>query len=381
MDATLFDIIGRSDRFGWADPADFHLGPGTQISSGIVARDPCWSLYTLDRDSDSAWFVDLPPDLDLSHSAFVYEDQRRAARRALQVPLDALDALAESVPPPERVIFVFSIGRCGSTLVSNVLNAVPGVWSLSEPDVYSRLILQSHDSTRRLDYPPEQVIRLIRACTRLLFRPPQGRAATVLAVKFRSQALLQADLYHRALPDAACVFLYREAIGWANSVYRMALSYGMTPVLTGADRRTLWNAMTAGEDPALLRPYVDVDAAEFPAELVLAPAWAWNMVEYLRHLRGGVPFLALRYDALNGDRRASLARLFRHCGLPPEAAEIALAAFDRDSQGGTVLARDAMAKGLADDQRARLRHLLARHPDCGDPELQLPDIYSGLPTE
>ena len=71
-------------------------------------------------------------------------------------------------------------------------------------------------------------------------------------------------------------------------------------------------------------------------------------------------------------------RLFRHCGLPTDAAAMALAAFDRDSQGGTVLARDAMAKGLAEDQRARLRQLLAQHQDCGDPELQLPDVYSGL---
>jgi hypothetical protein len=218
MDATLYDIIARTDRFGWADPSDFQLGPGKRVASRIVADDPSWSLYTLDKDTDSAWFVELPPGLDLSGSAFVYEDQRRAARRALQVPLAALDDLAEGLPPPERVILVFSIGRCGSTLVSDVLNALPGVWSLSEPDVYSRLILQSHDATRRLGYPPDKVVRLIRACTRLLFRPPQDRDATVLAVKFRSQTLLQADVYYRALPDAAFVFLYRDAIGWGDSV-------------------------------------------------------------------------------------------------------------------------------------------------------------------
>lgn len=381
MTATLHDIIALSDRDGFADPADFVLGPGTPVSPGIVVENPLWSLYTLDRDSDSAWFVELPPGLDLSQSAFVYDVQRRSARRVLQVPLAALEDMAEGVPAPERVIFVFSIGRCGSTLVSHALDAVPGVWSLSEPDAYTRLSVRNYDSTQRMDYPPDQVIRLIRACTRLLFRPPQDRLATVLAVKFRSQTLRQADLYHRALPDASFVFLYRDAMGWANSVYRMARSFGMPPVRTGADRPILWNALTAAADLSLLRPSVDIDAAEVPTELVLAPAWAWNMAEYLRHLRGGVPFLALRYDALNGDRKASLIRLFRHCGLPPDAVAMALAAFDRDSQGGTKLARDAIAEGFSDDQRIRLRHLLERHPECGDPQLQLPDAYSGQQSE
>ena len=379
MGVMVHDILHHVDHTNWSSPGDFLLAAGQPASPDLLIDQPNWSLYTLDRPTASALFVELPPELDLAHSAFVYNDQHRLARRVMVVPFDQLASLAARVTPPEKVIFLFSIGRCGSTLASNVLNEVPGVWGLSEPDAYSRLIMANYSDDQRLGYPRDQVVELIRACTTLLFRPPAARKATVLAVKFRSQALFQADLYHQALPEAACVFLYRDALGWANSFYRMARQYGFPPVLTGDRRRAMWNAVTAAEDLALLRPYVDIDSAEVAMEDAFAPGWACNMAEYSSHLRAGVPFLALRYNEMNRDRVASLSHLFRHCGLPPEQATRATAAFDHDSQAGTLVSRDNGVDGLAPAQLARLRQILARHPRFGDPDKLLPDIYTAQP--
>ena len=60
----------------------------------------------------------------------------------------------------------------------------------------------------------------IRGC-----RPPQGQQATVFAMKFRSHALYQADLYHQALPDASCLFLYRDALGFTLFVDQGGYAY------------------------------------------------------------------------------------------------------------------------------------------------------------
>jgi hypothetical protein len=88
---------------------------------------------------------------------------------------------------------------------------------------------------------------------------------------------------------------------------------------------------------------LDLEADEVPLEDALAPGWAYNMEDYTRHLRSGVPFLALRYDDLNNARAASLKRLFAHCDLPVDAVGPALAAFERDSQANTMLSRDRAA--------------------------------------
>ena len=375
MDAMLFESVSPRDQPDWSCPEDFELGPGRAVSSQLVVEEPGWSLYTFDQPSASAWFVDLPPEVDLSRLPFVYAEQKARARRVLRVPLADMEALAQEVPPPEHIILIFSIGRCGSTLVSRALDAVPGVWSLSEPDIYTRLASESLFSTTPTGYTDDEVMRLVRAGTRLLFRPPARRQARVLAVKFRSQASIRAELFHRAMPEASCVFLYREPLSWANSFYRMMRKYGVPPTLTGEDRTLCWSVVAPAQDPVRIRHLIDFEADEVPLEDALAPGWAFNMVNYLRHLRAGVPFLALRYDELTADPQGSLDRLFRHCHLPQNAVVAAWGAFESDSQAGAWMARDILADSLSEAQIAKLTGLLARDPSGLSHDLRLPDIY------
>lgn len=375
MAAVIHDVLARRDQTGWANLDDFDLGPGQPADPDAVLTDRNWSLYGLDKARDMAVFVDLPMGTDLAHSAFAYATQHELARRVLTMSLTDLERGAEQAPPVGQVVFLFSIGRCGSTLLSHALNVVPGVWCLSEPDAFSTLILQHYHSRTRLDFDPDHVVRLIRACTRLQFRPPADRAGAVFAVKFRSQSLFQADLYHAAFPEAACVFLYRDALSWANSIYGMMRQYNFADTLSSNDRVLPWSIFTAAADAALLDAAVDLTAPEVPIELALAPVWALNMAEYTRHLRGGVPFLALRYNEFNRDREASMTRLLRHCGLPESAAVPALAAFDADSQAGTKLAREVNTERLSAARLERLRAILARDATFGDPDLRLADVY------
>jgi len=375
MAAAVQDVLGRRDQTGWSNLDDFILGPAQPIAADQVVAEQTWSLYGLDKGRDLAIFVDLPAGTDLATSPFAYATQHRLAQRVLTMRLADLEAVADLLPLPGKVVFLFSIGRCGSTLLSHALNTVPGVWCLSEPDAFSTLIMQHYHSTTRLGFDPDRVVRLIRACTRLQFRPPPNRAASVFAIKFRSHALFQADLYHQALPEAACVFLYRDALGWANSIYGMMRQYNFADTLTGPDRILPWSIFTAAADRTLLDPMVDLDAPQVPMELALAPAWALNMAEYTRHLRGGVPFLALRYNDVNLDRQASAARMLQHCGLPVEAAANTLAVFEADSQAGTKLARAVNTERLSAPRLERLRQILARDPNFGHPDLRLPDIH------
>ncbi|MFN5995592.1 MAG: hypothetical protein ACK47C_09765 [Paracoccaceae bacterium] len=380
MPAQIHDVLAQRTPTGWANLDDFDLGSASSAPTRTVIDQPNWTLYGLDLARDLAVFTDLPDGTNLADSPFAYVTQHRLARRVLTMSLAELEAVADLAPPVPRVILIFSIGRCGSTLLSHALNTVPGVWCLSEPDAFLNLILQHYHSPQRADLPRDQIIRLIRACTRLQFRPPPGRQDDVFAIKFRSQALFQADLYHLALPEAACLFLYRDALGWANSIYSMMRQYDVPDSLTGADRTLAWSIFTAAEDPAPLAQVIDLDAPEVPMELALGPAWSCNMAEYTRHLAAGVPFLALRYNEFNRDREASIARMLRHCGLPEGHAATALQAFEKDSQSGTHLAREVTTERLSPERLDRLAALMSRLPDFADPNLILPDIYSGSPA-
>ena len=131
MPALLHDVIARNPPIGWANLADFQLGPAFAASPRVITQQPGWSLYGLDRAADCAVFVDLPPGTDLAQSPFSYATQHRLARRVLTMPLADLEREAELAPPLPRMVLIFSIGRCGSTLMSHALNTVPGVWCLS----------------------------------------------------------------------------------------------------------------------------------------------------------------------------------------------------------------------------------------------------------
>jgi hypothetical protein len=376
MSASVHEVIARPEMGGWANLDDFGLGPGSAADAGIVLEGPDWSLYGLDEARDIAVFTELPPGTDLAGSPFAYLAQHRLARRVAVLPLTEFEAAAEELPLPGRTVLVFSIGRCGSTLLSHALNAVPGVWCLSEPDAYSTLIMQHYHSLRRAAFPRDRVVRLIRAITKVQSRPPAGGGEDVFAVKFRNQSLYQADLYREALPHAAHIFLYRDALGWANSVYGMMRQYGYPDIASGDGRTAAWSIFTGAKDPSALAALIGTEAADMPLELPLTAVWADLMAEYSRHLGDGAPFLALRYNEFNRDRLESVRRILRHCGLPEDHAEGALAAFEADSQAGTHVARAVTTERLGADRLARLREILTRCGAFGDPDLRLADMYS-----
>ena len=195
MTATVHDIIKIVSDLNWNSDKDFALGPGQFVSPRLAIEQLNWSLYSLDVEAGRAWFVELPPEADLSSSAFAFRDQRRLARRLLAMSTDDLIDIARIVPEPGRVVFIFSIGRCGSTLVSHVLNTPERVWSLSEPISFPRLLLTNDNSGRRRKAPRNTFVELIRACTKLQFRPPRPGTQDVFALKFHRQCLFPAEPY------------------------------------------------------------------------------------------------------------------------------------------------------------------------------------------
>ena len=194
MSATIFEILGTASDLGWNSEKDFELGAGQAVSPRALIDQQDWSLYSLDLEKGLAWFVELPPGSDLSTSVFAFRDQRRFARRLLEVSLDDLVNVSMQIPPPAKLILVFSIGRCGSTLVSHVLNTCQRVWGLSEPIAFPRLIMTNYNSDVRLTAPRQRMVELIKACTKLQFRPPAESGRDIFAMKFHSQCLFQADL-------------------------------------------------------------------------------------------------------------------------------------------------------------------------------------------
>lgn len=120
----------NADRIAIASPRDFATtqtapdGPDTALP------------YCIDFPRRRALYVLGVEPEEAQAAPFYYLYLRRHARRLLSVPIEHAPLMRRS--PAADPVFLFSPGRCGSTLLSRML-AEAGVASVSEPDFYTQM--------------------------------------------------------------------------------------------------------------------------------------------------------------------------------------------------------------------------------------------------
>ena len=369
MAALLSEITGRQKAFLGlvASVDDFTVGSSQEVRPDIVLSSKAWSLYSIDFARDRAVFVELPTETDLGSVPFAYMAQFEQARRVVSLPIDQLVALSAQVTLPPHFGILFSTGRCGSTLASHILAKVPGVWSLSEPDVLTSLAFA------RFDVPQERMVPLIAATTRLLFAPPSGRTVETFVIKPRSEAMLQAPVYALALPEARNVFMYRDAIGYVNSLYQFVQKLlGPETFFQKEAWKIGWQLASVNSPYALLDRYFPNGWEDigFPEQMLIS--WLLRIDAYMAALQNGTRMQPLHYKDLNTSREQETAHLLAAFGISTEHVRKALSAFDRDSQEGTGAERERTAIPLDQEQIQRLCQLMLQWGKQDFVEARLP---------
>lgn len=359
MSARVLHIVDKVTpaEFFPAVPQNFVLAEGESVPAEIVLDDPDVSLYCLDDDNRQALFVQTTPGVDLQQSPFFYLAQYRHAQRVIAVPYDTLHRLAENLDDAGDLVLIYSVGRCGSTLISRALSAVDGVLSYSEPDVYTQIgMLRSRNRSREDEY-----LRLIRTCTRIL-----RRDASTMALKFRAGGIHLGDLFHRLYPDARNIFIQRHAERWLES-----MNAGFTPNQPGPEAGPTYTRFLVAQAP-LLKAFLRQHRRKPTLTESYTLNWLSVMEKYLALRRAGVPFLTVRYEDIQARPRATLLDLLDYCGLRIADFDRAYDTFSADSQEGTVLSVASRQQNpapvlSAEDYRAA-RAVLAEHPVIRTPD-------------
>lgn len=317
----------RTDRISIAEPGDFVCRPAAAAPEIGGAALP----YCLDFVRGRAIYVAGVEVAALEAAPFYYLHLRRTARRLLAVPIEhgSLNAAPAYADP----VFVFSPGRCGSTLLSGIL-AHAGVRGVSEPDFYTQM------SSLFWSYPRNPLREPFR---RAMWAMTQDLAAALggaPVVKLRAESCRAPELFVRS-PQARAIVLVRGFEGWARSTARI---FGAGP---GKSVRKYMRALSC--------------------------------FAYLR--RNAVCHL-LRYEDLVADPETTCAALSRFLGVDvaPEAAASAAA---HNSQQGTPLEpeRHRQAAGWEAKFDAAMR--LWRSPRLVDARarLDIPNVWEGEPTD
>lgn len=182
------------DRLSISRPEDFVLADRRRVEVSRV-QEPDVSPYCFDLPNRSLVCVSTP---DISSEVFFYQAQREFATSVIRLPIEMLP-----VGPPSPVL-IFSIGRCGSTLLVNASRAA-GLAAVSEPDFF-RQAAYCHSSGISLQSVLPGATALLR------------RSVIKLHLECNNAPLLIAG----AFGSPRVMFILRDPIDWAASLRRIS---------------------------------------------------------------------------------------------------------------------------------------------------------------
>jgi hypothetical protein len=228
-------------------------------------------------------------------------------------PIEALACAAEAARrvPPDG--FIFHMSRCGSTLVSQMLGALPGAIAISEAGPIEAVVAARR---ARPDLREEDQARWLAGMIGALGQARRGDERRCF-VKLDAWHTLDLPLFRRVFPTTPWIFLYRDPVEVLVSHLRRPGMH-MIPALVPAERFGL-EPSESWRDPARY-------AARVLAAICAPVAGALA-------LGGG---LLVNYAQLPA---AVATTILPHFGVAPDAADRAAMA--------QAAARDAKNPGLA----------------------------------
>ena len=277
----------RTDRIAISTPGDFALGAVQAVTRDEAARRGALP-YCLDFARRRLIYVGGIDAGEAQRAPFYYLHLRRHASSVLSVPWEGGDLHAGAKNAP---IFLFSPGRCGSTLLSRILSNArcPNV---SEPDFYTQATAAFWSSP---------------------LNPLRAKVSDVVAD-------MGSDLC-AAIGDATVVKLRAESCRAPDMLMRPQ------------ERRTLF--MTRGFEDwtrSTMRAFRNPPGKTVGKYLRALAAYDW--------LRRNTNVHLIRYEELLADPAAVSGRLAAFLGrvIVPDAVA---ASMKEDSQGGTPLEQGA----------------------------------------
>ncbi|HVF34931.1 MAG TPA: hypothetical protein VND91_06375 [Candidatus Saccharimonadia bacterium] len=310
-----------------------------------LLAEPQWFLHRLDPAARRALFVRLDRDA-MRAAAFLDERVLVAQPRGCWTGLDELVARASVLPRPTPHA-IFHIGHCGSTLVANLLDRLPGTLALREPLVLRTLAELREElprATARYDLPRWRA--LFDAVVALLGRAHDDLRPLVKATS-NCNALIEPWLERDA--GAKLLLLHVALEPWLATLLKSPAA--RADAVRFAPARLAYLHAALGDDTLRLHGLSDAEQ--------LALGW---LAERLRFANAAAASngRAMRLDFADLLREGppAFARVAAHFGLAHDAESVARA-WHPD-----VLGRYAKAREHAyspDDRDADLAESRRRH--------------------
>ncbi|XP_032225932.1 uncharacterized protein LOC116608951 isoform X2 [Nematostella vectensis] len=284
--------------------------------------------------------------------------QHKHAVQAVCIPFSELPEVEEVIRPKvSRVsnIFLYSTGRCGSTLLCKALEELSTVQAVSEPDIFTTIGVTIGQLERGVKLPyPNQIshatlVDLARVATILLnyYFISVEPEKTIICYKLRSESLDGAEIIQESTPNAKNIYIYRNCYAFAESCVRMFVQNYYVYWLLSTHRLDAWllDRLVAKRDTHFFGKTAKFDDVPFRKGFYWCFSHAWwinvEKAALLINKDSGVFFHAvLRYEDLCKQKEKLVKRVAQCLGVQlgrGDDQKIA-SAFTSNSQAGSEMA-------------------------------------------
>ena len=317
------------------------------IFSSYVDQDyvlkPTVSLYALTKNE--ATFVETPPGIDIYSSdvsSFVNAAQFDHSVNVIKMPISGFHTLAEKIGNPSMsTVWLSQTGRCGSTLLGQILEKVPGTLVISEPDAPAHIDCMWQEKT----ISESEMNQLVISVVRILYKPYPG--ASKICIKTRGTCISMMRPISKLFPDINQIFMYRNCKETVSSFLALLSSVPFTrfgrvcldsewltvvkPYFKQKTEVHFIRTLTESKDATIAKVFNSVTMFTY--------MWANYMLIARDAIEHDNNILPVKYEDLIKEKVDTCTKIFQTLGIDIDNIDAALAAFDKDSQQKSLLSR------------------------------------------
>lgn len=307
---------------------------------------PNVSLYCINKEF--AYFVECDISVNiynLSTNPFLYISQFKNAVNVVTMPLTSFYELADKVGDPRvKLCYMANTGRCGSTLLAQALEKVPGTLLLSEPDCLTNIGIQLKENIET----QSEYEKMLIAAIRLLCQTTND--VMRICIKTRSCGTCHITTIKRNFPECFMLFGYRNSLKTVSSFLGLMISETVQSIAMYLIDSDTFSAYIPLFRRRLFYYFCRVIECGPPREAAenmnsvqqFTYAWA-NCVQFVKDFKqDGGEIMSILYEDMVSKKVDMLKCVFKGMDIDECFIKNALKAFEQDSQAESPLSRQSI---------------------------------------
>lgn len=293
---------------------------------------------------EHAIFVDCE-DYDVFNSKngpFAFPLQGVNARKVIYLPLSSFHTISKDITLPNvPIIHLAHHGRCGSTVVTKVFEAIPHSLSISETYAFTDIAYASHRGTHDRDTLKSLCFSALM-CT---LKHANTRNSSIIFFKCQMPVVFVMDILMEAVPEIKCFYMHRDPVSYVRSFEKLIIlnNWSLSNIKTlqfhvGLGQHSIMNGERS-RSPDYLK-----NLSIFSK---LSLTWISKWIAYKNLCAQGYVIKSLKYEELLEEPYQVMVQLFSFVNLskylvPNDLTHV----MSSDSQAGSIFSSRAKTKDL-----------------------------------